>query len=380
MELGASNGSPVQDDMKRCLLKNADATLDTSLAGGGYLDDDDSTLFADGVTDASTYINGSNNHQVHVQIPKAYTALYNDHRGHTYFWCAEKPIANLALHPAFTIADVVKDYRYIGAYQSVRYADGVGYGDGTGATRPANLTNDYVGSVSGLIPLTYQYRSDFRTLTDNIGTGFWQWDWQVYDLMRMLFFTDKATRSAAHPFNSQAIIPGHTEESSWDFAKILANGLTNVLGNASGSVEAVGTAGKAANSFRGIENFFGSIWQWVDGFNVLSHIPYYCTDPDAFADDTTTNYARFVDQFGNPITLPTSNNYQKYLWPGTLLPIEVGGNDASSMTDYFWQNTGNNVLLVGGSLSNAGLVGVSVLLADHNSSSAAAVFGSRSAA
>ncbi len=210
---------------------------------------------------------------------------------------------------------------------------------------------------------------------------FWQWDYWTVRLMQLLYLTDGPIRSSNQPWNSSTNIPGHTEDSPWDFAKVQANGLTNSLGNASGSVGTAGS-GSAANSFRGIENFFGSVWNWYDGFNINDYVPFVCFDPTNFADDTETNYTGIVDQFGNQVVLPGSDQYQKLLWAGTLLPSQVaGGADGSSyITDYYWQASGWRVARIGGRLDSGAQAGVASLSVSLNSSNANAFFGGRPAA
>ncbi len=392
MEVGASNGNPVQDDMKRVLLKDADATIDTGLASNGYLNPTDSTEFED-ESDASGHINGANDHQVVVEIPRCYTQVSVDERGHHWYLACDKPLPGLSLDPAFLVGvggpSITRNHRYVGAYQSVWFDDSEGasgaYVDATGATRPANLSNDHVGSVSGFKPLTHQYRSQFRTLTSNIGGAgvFWQWDYWLVRLLQILYLTDGPIRSSNQPWNSRANIPGHTEESGWDYAHVQTNGLTNSLGNASGSIAgtlATGGAGNLANSFRGIENFFGSVWNWYDGLNVNNYMPFACFDPTDFADDTETNNSRIVDQFGNPITMPaTSDRYQKLHWAGTLLPSQVdGGADASSyITDNYWAVSGWRTARLGGILSSGPMAGFACLRVDGDSSSSNDSYGSR---
>ena len=44
--------------------------------------------------------------------------------------------------------------------------------------------------------------------------------------------------------------------------------------------------------YRWIENLWGNVYQWVDGFNANGTTAYYCTDPSKYADDTTTGYTK----------------------------------------------------------------------------------------
>ena len=79
-------------------------------------------------------------------------------------------------------------------------------------------------------------------------------------------------------------------------------GSTSSLGNTSGNAEATidytgttrTTSGYLATSYRGIENFFGNIWAFVDGVNIYGAYengggqPYICTD-NVFTEDVHAN-------------------------------------------------------------------------------------------
>ena len=85
-------------------------------------------------------------------------------------------------------------------------------------------------------------------------------------------------------------------------------GSTASLGNTSGRAESTidytGTAqtavNKTANSYRGIENYFGNIWKFVDGAKIFGDGTmgggqlFICTDNN-FADDTITNSYKSSD-------------------------------------------------------------------------------------
>lgn len=43
---------------------------------------------------------------------------------------------------------------------------------------------------------------------------------------------------------------------------------------------------KHAIIYRGIENIFGNIWQFVDGINIKENQSYVCTNPSEYVSDT----------------------------------------------------------------------------------------------
>lgn len=116
--------------------------------------------------------------------------------------------------------------------------------------------------------------------------------------------------------------------------------------------------GKTAVAYRGIENPFGNVFQFIDGINVKDHVCYLCTSQDDYV----------VDKFTSPYnalgyTNALANGYSKSLgydnnYPIASFPIEVDASSATGTCDYYSQNTGNRITLTGGywlSSSAAGL-------------------------
>lgn len=332
--------------MKRCIMDNTGAKICDLGAS-------DSTKQADGVTDA--VIDGSLG-QMMVEIPKTYTGLWTDDYGHLNLWVSDRPLPGLSLHPAFNFGGDIQDYRYVGAleaclYQSSKY----------GSAYPA----------AGTAPAKNMTRTAFRdAMRDGV---FGQWDWHLYDLICMLMYSEYGT------FRVQELLEGHTENYGSE-GNITAVGATLSLGNASGMIN--NGSLNTANSYRGIENPFGNIMKWVDGINVYDWVPYICDDPAdiaAFGTTPPSDYHPVLDQHGNIVELPHSNNYQKRLWDGTLLPATIGGGGGSYISDYFSQASGARVVTVGGHLSSGRKAGVGCLDAPHGASAASWTIGSRSA-
>jgi hypothetical protein len=96
-------------------------------------------------------------------------------------------------------------------------------------------------------------------------------------------------------------------------------------------------------SYRGIENFFGNCWGWVDGFNILSNQGYVGNDSQYFIDDTASN----LTDMG---MLSASTGWAKdfSLFNGSFVPTEVGGSSSTFMNDYYYQSTGTRVARFGG--------------------------------
>jgi hypothetical protein len=223
-------------------------------------------------------------------------------------------------------------------------------------------TGDKLSSVSGKAPINDGTRANFRAAAKNRGTGWRQQDYDLVAAIHLLYVTEYAS------WNSQSVIgPGLTnfDGAAWlnrnDYNPIESVGLSNGLGNASGSVDNGSDSIGSYMSYRGIENFFGHIWKWVDGFNINGGIPYVCNNDTQFVDDTDTNYTRLEDIDGSGITLPQgTNSYQVTLEQinrGFLPASVVGGSNSTYITDYYYQFTGWRVARLGGRALSGGLAG-----------------------
>lgn len=128
---------------------------------------------------------------------------------------------------------------------------------------------------------------------------------------------------------------------------------------------AAGTDGSTAVQYRWIENLWGNVYQWIDGFNANGTTAYYRIDPSRYADDTATGY----NHIG---TLPP-NGWIKDLTVmdnGLLIPKAVGGSETTFIPDYASSSSGWRVLHVGGNWdygSYAGLLYFSAVNASSGS-------------
>lgn len=355
-----------------------------------YLDINNSSLFEDG-SDASAYVTRPDGaYQVMVEIPKCYTAMYKIGTLN-YYWMSLTPFEKGTTHTAFRMSgwvdsgdgtdeDNEADYTYISAFEGVLYdASAASCIDGTGDSDTTSLIDtgsDKLISTAGYKPFTGITIVEGRTLVSN-GSGK-QFDWHRYSLMRLAFIVEYMTH------DSQEVIPGYTENTSGpSYANdAMKTGLTLSLGNYSGSVSGSlnhitgggdgGFSGVVANSYRGIENFFGHLWQWTDAVNITDRIPYVCGIDDVFASDSfIAPYILSGDQ------QPTSNGYQSELQDGTFFVKTIGASSTSKITDYYYQSTGNRVLRSGGGLDYSATAGVGSLRANSGSSTSSWDFCSR---
>jgi len=242
-------------------------------------------------------------------------------------------------------------------------------------TNVTDTSGDKLSSVSGVCPITggsaNGNRAHFRIWAQNRGGGkaandaaSAQWSQMYADAhsgLQLLYLTEYAS------FYSQSVLGyGIAAVEDWveynDYNPIAKTGNGNAIGNASGNTatDAI-TTGAAAKDvylkYRGIENLYGHIWKFVDGYKVNNNIPYLCNNFANFSDaESTANYTNPKDANGAAITMHNANGYQ-----GTLeltgrafMPASITGGAADKkITDYYYQGSGWRVVYSGGSASNA---------------------------
>jgi outer membrane lipoprotein SlyB len=353
----------VHAGMKRCVLADDGGVV-------YFLDPDDSTKKADGTASVLTGADG----QVMVQIPKFWYKY--GYSGSTHTWeISSIPVEGFEVHPAFIKNGSEVDFRYIGAYEGVKwdqgttsYVDGVSHGIDTGA--------DKLSSVSGYAPWTDEKREEFRLVAAERGTGWRQLDYDLLSAVQLLYLVEYAD------FDSQSMIgEGRTQLSGGTWVKgsyIKETGLSNGDGNATNSVDWSGDADDADAetvymTYRGIENWYGNVWKFVDGININNNVPYVSNDDSNWADDTSTNYTDLG------ITLHNGNGYQTTLEQTSrgFLPSAVGGSSSTYITDYYYQNSDWRVVSFGGTANSGSYAGGFSLYAYADSSYDAVDIGGR---
>lgn len=284
--------------------------------------------------------------------------------------------------------------RYIGAYKAAIHRPTntlASVVNNTAEYRGGRNQSDWDGDSRSQLgkPVTGESRVNFDIYAKNRGEG---WRMMSYEDRKTIFWL--MTVEFAHKNSQLYLGAGPTDISSSDWSTFsgyypLFNcGLTNSLGNGTGEVPVTLndfpttglTKGTQVTRYRGIENFFGDIWEWIDGINIdngeVKAISYS-------ANGKKTNH---VDYMGySPIgELPQSNGYVKELMfgeNGDILPKNVSG--ASSTTywcDYFYQNFASKELkglLVGGPASAGANAGSLCAHANYAPSYTLAPFGSR---
>lgn len=348
-----SGASDINTSMRRCLLRD-DGSVNY------YLDPTNSALKADGTSSVLTGADG----MVMVEIPAFYVKFT---AGTTRTWSISLfPASGYTLHPAFMKDGEYVPYRYIGAYDACvnstgsTYESGLNYDNNwTSGQSWSTDTTPKLASVSGVYPAVGITRANARTLAANRGTGWRQVDVYLAWAVELLFLVEYGTFrtqqnigdgnvavSAGYPASS-----GNQTDSPHSVA-----GKSNSIGDASTNTStgaSSGTRDTAFMSYRGIENWYGNCWNWVDGYNINSNQAYVSNTRANFADDTATNYVAVG------AAMVASNGYVTNCQqePFAFLPSAVGGSSSTYWADYYYQDSGWRVAVFGGAANDGANAG-----------------------
>lgn len=228
------------------------------------------------------------------------------------------------VHPAFlTQEGKVKAYFLTAAYKG-------------------SILNNQLRSISGVTPAVNQTIAWFTDKArQGRNTGATKHDiTRFYERMalNLLFYFEFGTLDG-----QTAVGKGWCEGN----ANSTATGSTNSLGDRSGYVGEVN--GKASIRYRGIEDYWGNIWEFVNGFMINDTGYYYTNDPAKFLNLSS------MDKYTKDLSVKIQNGYitdmesipgKEYL----MIPKTTGGTATTYYCDHFWSHDPGeeNIALAGG--------------------------------
>jgi YHS domain-containing protein len=331
-----NNRLPIHSEMKGCTL------LDSGNVNY-YLSATDWSKKEDGATNSN--LTGADG-QIMVQIPKFWYKY--SYVGKTHYWS----ISNLArndyiVHPAFIKDGIEVNYRYISAYEAVLYDMSVsGYTDGN-VGQVKNAAEDKLSSVTGKIPTTLSTRANMRKMASNRGTGWRQLDYDLLQATQLLFMIEYASLDA-----QAAIGAGVTYINNWPAYNnnypFVPTGNGNIVGNGTfntGSPISTTCAAEISKyvKYRGIEQWWGHLFKWVDGINFVGNVPWVSNNSSNWSDGSTTNYVSgqtLANQSGYPTSLIPNGRF--------LLPLTVDTTGPGYIPDWYNASSGSVVVNSGG--------------------------------
>lgn len=108
-----------------------------------------------------------------------------------------------------------------------------------------------------------------------------------------------------------------------------------------------GISGRTSFKWRGIEDPFGNLYEWVDGVLINDNKGYICNKPSLFASTLTADYKPLsyinANANGYPFEMGYDENY-----PEAQFPIAVGAGSSTGYADYYYRNTGLKGAFFGG--------------------------------
>ena len=100
--------------------------------------------------------------------------------------------------------------------------------------------------------------------------------------------------------------------------------------------------------YRGIENLFGSVWQFVDGVNITDRQAWICANAVNYASNLFASpYTQLGYVDGNTNGYPIEMGWDANN-PHIALPITVGGGTTTYYSDYYYQDVGQRIAFFGG--------------------------------
>ncbi|MFA5416341.1 MAG: lectin like domain-containing protein, partial [Methanoregula sp.] len=310
---------------------------------------------------------------VMVEIPRFYTcSTYAN--GNFSYWISPLPAPGFTVAPMFnqrgtgTDAGTPAAYYYVGRYD-------------------ASLVGNKLQSATGKAPGGSMIIGAARTYAENKGAGWGITSIWTLSGLRQLFYTEMLTLDSQTAWaKSRGVVdysPSNVPKNSGaDFidTQISAN-------NATGS--GTGTNGYTPVSYRGIENLWGNVWQFQDGFNAIQGTTNVINSTGLGVTGQKTSFKDLLD--ANDVqsvgALVLTDGYQKNLMNTDVArplfqPSAVGGLETTYLSDYYYyprsKNPGTpNILVSGGAWADAGDAGVGGLSAYCDASYSHAGIGAR---
>ncbi len=310
------------------------------------------------------YKDDGSNGMVMVEIPKFYyKTTYTTTDGNVWQWKISMTQEEGYLpHPAFLNNGLSSEYIYVSAYE--------GYNnDGT------------LESKSGVQPTVSQNIKTFRTQSQIHGDGWGLIDFTSMSAVQLLFLIEYGDM-----YSQSMLSEGITNLDGGTSNHSQNTGHTISLGSSSGEIQilnanlengATAYGDTPAFSYRGIENFYGNIYKFVDGI-LLKDDGYYIGDSINDYSDIGTDYTEIS---ATPITTngyPTNFEYLDSMKCG-YIPNAVTGSTSTYTTDYFYAHDSGetNIVLFGGAWFDSSDAGSFYFDCHYTASSSHRSFGTR---
>ena len=316
---------------------------------------------------------------VMVEIPKFYVK-FESSGDIRKWWVSPIALSGFEVHPMFKMrGGAVRPKIYVSAYEASGVLDTV-----FKLVSATNKTPVTGGVAYPDLPNAGNFDIDeAETYANNIGSGYGCWNIWTYAGIRLLFYTEMGSLDSQNVLGRGVV----DKVSGTGFAGVLTgadSADSNVGTNGTGT--GTGTDGYTPVIYRGIENPWGNVWQFVIGYNAVDS-EYRITKQDGTG-TLAGNLA--AGEYEASIVTPLtdvdgdSNGYQSDVETENLLQYlmigsEVSGSSSTYLCDYYGiHDLGEtNIVLSGGHWPYGSGAGVGSLSSDYVSSASARHIGAR---
>ena len=276
-----------------------------------------------------------------------------------YIRIADKPVEGFKLHPAFNhVGFEDADCIYVGAYKT-------------------SLVSSKHMSATGQPPKVSLKRSDFRTQAKNKSTG--DNGWSIIDIatlsaIQMLILVEFANNNVQSLIGMGACSTGGSAA--------VKTGQTDSITNLTGSKARTTKTYQVV--WRGIEDLWGNVWEWVDGVNWNGGIYSICNNPSAYADNVnSSSNASYSELKSQGVTnwsssFITQESYEEGEFDWVMLPTAAtSGSESTYYCDACWSSTGWRVFGHGGGWGDGTHCGLFAAALNLASSGTSTIYGCR---
>lgn len=335
------------------------------------------------------YVEDGSNGQVMVYQPKFYykvepirlepiTDSIGYHIREAIYSVSDIPLSGYKLHPAFiNEAGNEVDYFCLSAFEGCAYdVSNSAYitNDSQTVDFTAN-TGDKLSSIANVKPmsgLTQQLtRPNSEIIAKNRGAGWHTYGIKQASVNQMLMFIEYGNLQS----NISSGVVSITDNASYNCSSYTGStsSLGNTTGRATSTINEIGGTkttytdnGKTSISYRGMENPYGNMWDFVYGVNIHGDgthrggIPYVCTDYNYAESKNSGNYvsAGFTTVNANGYIKAFGYGNPDYDW--LFIGSDTGGTSGGIIGDYHYVTAnlnGYRVALLGGKWGSGSYAG-----------------------
>jgi hypothetical protein len=315
---------------------------------------------------------------VMVEIPRFYTrSTYSN--GSFYFYISPVPVDGFTVAPMFnqrgsgTAAGTQAPYYYVGRYI-------------------ASLSGNKLQSATGKVPAVSMTIGQARQYAENKGDGWGITNIWTFSGLRQLFYTEMLTLDSQTAWAKSRGVVDFGYDGTFKAKDSGADSIDTQISALNATGSGTGENGKTPVSWRGIENFWGNVFQFQDGFNAIDGKAFVISPtglgisgkPTVFKDVLDTS-----DVISVGVLCPDEGWQKNFISSDVarplFLPSSVGGSETTYVSDYYWPPNSTDpsspssplILLSGGGWKHAGGAGIGRLGADCNISRERYDFGAR---